>query len=91
MKKKIYVLATSPSIDDMRALLVNLKPPMSEILQERVLDSFSSIQKRLLSIPVNQSNYHFSQSQTFNDAHHTITLKGLQKEPTFIQKLLGIF
>lgn len=90
MKKTIYVLPHSPSSEEMRIALDTLHPPISNVLKDRLLDSLSSIQTRLLSVPVNQVNFHFNQSQTFTDANHTITFKGRLKEPSFIKKLLGL-
>lgn len=91
MKKKFYILPQSPSNSEMQIALDNLNPPINENLKNRILDSFSNIQSRLLSIPVNQTNFHFNQSQTFSDANHCIILKGQLKKPTLIQKLLGLF
>jgi len=91
MKKKIYVLPQSPSKNEVQDLINNLQPPLSDTLKNRIIDSFLNIQDRLFNIPVNQSNFHFNQSQTFSDSNHTITLKGQLKAPTFFDKLFGKF
>jgi hypothetical protein len=91
MKKKIYVLPQSPSPSEMEVVLDNLRPQLNQNIKNRVLESFTNIQTRLLSIPINETNFHFNQSQTFSDPNHTIILKGQLQPPTFLQKLSEMF
>lgn len=72
-------------------MLDNLRPPLNEHVLIRILESINNIQIRLQSIPVDDTKFHFAQSQTFTDGRHTIVLKGQLHQPTLAQRLLGIF
>ena len=88
MKKRVYILPHSPSPEQLRQELSKFSPAITEKLSERVLDSFSTIQSRLRTVPVNDTRYSVHQTQTFSDANHTITLIGALTEPTVPQKIL---
>ena len=91
MKKKIYILPSTPSESEIRSTLECFTPPIHPRIKEQLIVTYNQIQSRLRDAAINQPSFHAHHSQSISDGTHTVTLVGRLDPPSGLQKFLDMF
>ena len=91
MKKKIYILPSSPSEVEFRTQLSSINPPIAPRIYEQLVVSFTMIQDRIRNAALNDVKHHVHQTQTISDGTHTVVLVGQLDSPSLMQRVMDIF